>query len=88
MTRTWRLAAATALTLIAALSPLALAEEAALPVAVAARLTQDGNSAQLVFDLSRSVDARAYTLGSPDRIVVDMPETNFQNYPSVGRVDA
>jgi len=88
MTRTWRLAAATALTLIAALSPLALAEEAALPVAVAARLTQDGNSAQLVFDLSRSVDARAYTLGSPDRIVVDMPETNFQIDPSVGRVDA
>jgi N-acetylmuramoyl-L-alanine amidase len=85
MTQTRRLAVPAALTLIAALSPPALAEEAAPPVAVAARLTQDANSAQLVFDLSRSVDARAYTLGSPDRIVVDVPEVNFQIDPSVGR---
>ena len=85
MTQTRRLAVPAALTLIAALSPPALAEAAAAPVAVAARLTQDANSAQLVFDLSRSVDARAYTLGSPDRIVVDMPEVNFQIDPSVGR---
>jgi N-acetylmuramoyl-L-alanine amidase len=31
------------------------------------------------------VDARAYTLTSPDRVVVDLPEINFQLDPSVGR---
>ena len=41
-----------------------------------------------MFDLSRTVDASASALASPDRIVVDMPEVNFQLDPSVGRVGA
>ena len=52
------------------------------------RLSQDENAAKLVFDLSRAVDASASALASPDRIVVDMPEVNFQLDPSVGRVGA
>ena len=62
------------------------AGDARAPVAVGVRLSQDATEARLVFDLSRSVDASASALASPDRIVVDMPEVNFQLDPSVGRV--
>jgi N-acetylmuramoyl-L-alanine amidase len=58
------------------------------PVAVGARLSQDEKAAKLVFDLSRVVDASASALASPDRIVVDMPEVNFQLDLAGSRVDA
>ena len=66
----------------------ALAEEADTPVAVGARLSQDANGAELSFDLSRPVDPRVYALRSPDRIVVDLPEVNFQIDRSLGRAGA
>jgi N-acetylmuramoyl-L-alanine amidase len=79
---------------LAALAVLALAAgprcgfaaDAGAPVAVGVRLSQDENAAKLVFDLSRGVDASASALASPDRIVVDMPQVNFQLDPSAGRV--
>ncbi len=86
MKRAERLAAGVALAVFAAPWQLALAEESGPPVAVGARFTQDASAAQLVFDLSRSVHAHAYALTSPDRIVVDLPEINFQLDPSVGHV--
>jgi N-acetylmuramoyl-L-alanine amidase len=55
------------------------------PVAVAARLADDGDAAKLVFDLSGPVAAKARALVDPDRIVVDMPEVSFQIDPSIGR---
>jgi N-acetylmuramoyl-L-alanine amidase len=64
------------------------AGEAVAPVAVGARFSQDESAAKLVFDLSRPVDASASALALPDRIVVDMPEVNFQLDPSIGRVGA
>ncbi len=62
----------------------ALGDEAA-PVAVAARLADDGETAKLVFDLSGPVAANARALVDPDRIVVDMAEVSFQIDPAVGR---
>jgi N-acetylmuramoyl-L-alanine amidase len=62
----------------------ALGEDAA-PVAVAARLADDGETAKLVFDLSGPVAANARALVDPDRIVVDMAEVSFQIDPAVGR---
>ncbi len=59
--------------------------DVAPPVAVAARLADDGETAKLVFDLSGPVSANARALVDPDRIVVDMPEVSFQIDPSVGR---
>src|SRR5208337_5615403 len=88
MARVGRLAALAALTLMAAPLQRAFAVEAAVPVAVAARLSQDQGGAKLVFDLSRAVDASASVLASPERIVVDMPEVSFLLDPSVGRVGA
>ena len=56
----------------------ALADETATPIAVGARLVQDASRALLAFDLSRPVEARVYALASPDRVVLDLPEINFQ----------
>jgi N-acetylmuramoyl-L-alanine amidase len=68
---------------LAASAP-ALGDEAP-PVAVAARLADDGETAKLVFDLSGPVAANARALVDPDRIVVDMAEVSFQIDPSAGR---
>jgi N-acetylmuramoyl-L-alanine amidase len=62
----------------------ALGDEAP-PVAVAARLADDGETAKLVFDLSGPVSASARALVDPDRIVVDLAEVSFQIDPAVGR---
>ena len=88
MARTGRLAALAVFTLIGALLQAGVAHSAGPAVAVGARLSQDENSAKLVFDLSRPVEAAASALASPDRIVVDMPEVNFQLDPSIGRIGA
>jgi N-acetylmuramoyl-L-alanine amidase len=86
MARLGRLAALAVFALAA--SPHRGLGDAGAPVAVGVRLSQDESAARLVFDLSRSVDASASALASPDRIVVDMPEVNFQLDPSAGRVGA
>ena len=82
------LAAFAALAFIAAPLQRGFATDAGRPVAVGVRVSQDSGAAKLVFDLSRPVDASAFALTSPDRIVVDLPEVNFQLDPSVGRVGA
>src|ERR1700761_4644898 len=88
MAQTGRLAALAIFTLMAVPPHGGLAGEASTPVAVGVRLSQDKNAAKLVFDLSRAVDVKAAALAFPDRIVIDMPEVNFQLDPSVGRVGA
>ncbi len=65
-----------------------LADDAAPPVAVAARAVENGDSAKLTFDLSAPVNAAAHPMVDPDRIVVDLGEVNFQVDPSVGRAPA
>src|SRR5574337_522297 len=62
------------------------AEDATPAVAVAARVAQDANAANLVFDLSQPDAARAYALANPDRIVVDLPAVNFRLDPAIGRI--
>jgi N-acetylmuramoyl-L-alanine amidase len=55
------------------------------PVAVDARLADEGGVAKLTFDLSAPVEARAFAMVDPDRIIVDVPEVNFQIDPAIGR---
>jgi len=88
MARVRCLAAAAAAMFTALPLPLALAGEGARapPVAVAARVTQDANAAELVFDVSEPVEPRAYALSNPDRIIVDLPAVNFRLDPAIGRV--
>jgi N-acetylmuramoyl-L-alanine amidase len=88
MARTGRLAAFAVFALIGTPLHGASAGKESAPVAVAVRFSQDENAAKLVFDLSRAVDAKPAALASPDRIVIELSEVNFDLDPSVGRVGA
>ncbi|QIP00341.1 N-acetylmuramoyl-L-alanine amidase [Bradyrhizobium symbiodeficiens] len=48
------------------------------PVASAARLAGDGKQTRFILDLDQTVTFRAVTLADPYRVVVDVPQVNFQ----------
>jgi len=56
-----------------------------VPVVTGARLATKGGRTRLIFRISGPTAARAYVLARPDRVVVDLPEVNFQIDPEVGR---
>ena len=68
--------------------PATAAPQGGSPVAVAAHLLDAGDGAQLSFELSAPVDAVARPMADPARIIVDLPQVNFQIDPSAGRVPA
>ncbi len=69
-----------AVTLIAGFTAAALAD----PVAKDARVGGDLRKTRFVADLSKPVDFRVFTLANPYRVVVDLPEVNFQMPPKLG----
>ncbi len=79
---------ALAIVVLTSLSSASVAAEdaAAPPIAVAARIADDGETAKLSFDLSGPVEASAHAMTDPSRIVVDLGEVNFQLDPALGRV--
>jgi N-acetylmuramoyl-L-alanine amidase len=56
----------------------------ATPIATGARLAGDEKLTRLVVDLSRKIDMRAFTLADPYRVVIDIPQVNFQLPPQTG----
>ena len=61
------------------------AEDAAKPaIANDARLAGDDKQTRLIIDLSRKIDMRAFTLADPYRVVIDIPQVNFQLPPKAG----
>src|SRR6185369_8080256 len=48
------------------------------PTASAARLAGDGRQTRFVLDIDQTVTFRAVTLADPYRVVVDVPQVNFQ----------
>lgn len=48
------------------------------PIASAARLAGDGKQTRFILDLDQTVTFRAGTLADPYRVVVDVPQLNFQ----------
>ena len=54
-------------------------------VAIAADLSSQGAQSKLTLTLSRPVDARAFVMERPDRVVIDLPEVNFQLDSDTGR---
>jgi N-acetylmuramoyl-L-alanine amidase len=56
----------------------------AFPVASDARLGGDDKQTRFVLDLSRRVEMRAFTLADPYRVVIDLPQVNFQLPPKTG----
>ena len=59
--------------------PLApVAESTSLPVATDVRLGGDDKQTRFVVDLSQKIDAAAFTLADPYRVVIDLPQVTFQ----------
>ncbi|MGY4621059.1 N-acetylmuramoyl-L-alanine amidase [Bradyrhizobium sp. USDA 4472] len=54
------------------------------PVATAARLAGDGKQTRFILDLDQTISFRATTLADPYRVVVDVPQVNFQLAPGTG----
>src|SRR5271170_8088898 len=50
----------------------------AVPVATDARLAGDDKQTRLIIDLSQKIDVRAFTIADPYRVVIDIPQINFQ----------
>ena len=48
------------------------------PIASDARLAGDAKQTRFVLDLDKTVSFRAFALADPDRVVVDVPQINFQ----------
>src|SRR5262249_25156057 len=55
-----------------------------LVVANDVRLGGDDNQIRFVVDLSRKIDIRAFMLANPYRVIIDMPQVNFQFPPNAG----
>ena len=55
------------------------------PVVRSVHLAQTGDLTRLVFDLSGPVEASAFVLSDPRRVIIDLPEVSFQIDPNAGR---
>jgi N-acetylmuramoyl-L-alanine amidase len=64
------------------------AAHAQAPVASAVRVEETGQGARLVFTLSGPAQAVAYVMAAPDRVIIDVPELNFQLPPRAGQAEA
>ena len=56
------------------------------PAANAAWIEQSGDRAKLIFELAAPLDATAFVLANPDRVIVDLPQTDFALGPQTGKV--
>jgi N-acetylmuramoyl-L-alanine amidase len=57
----------------------------AVPLATEARLAGDDKQTRFVLQLDRKIDVRAFTLADPYRVVLDIPQVNFQLPPETGQ---
>jgi len=58
------------------------------PVAKAARLSGDAATVRFVADLTYAISYNVYVLPNPYRVIIDLPEVNFQIPPSDGAAHA
>ncbi len=65
---------------------IAQAQDAPIPEASAARLAGDSERTRFVADLSHPVGFSVYVLPDPFRVIIDLPEVNFQFPPGLGTV--
>lgn len=81
---TFRLGLAFASLLLLAVPMLPTARASDLPiVAISAELDVGEDLTSLVFVLSEHVDAHAFVMSNPDRVIIDLPKVNFQIPPEV-----
>jgi N-acetylmuramoyl-L-alanine amidase len=55
-----------------------------VPVATDARLAGDEKQTRLVVDLTQKIDVRAFIIADPYRVVIDIPQVNFQFPAKIG----
>ena len=72
------------LSLPAEAAPVA-SEATEFPAANAVRIEQTGNRTKLIFGLSTSVESATFVLADPDRVIVDLPQTDFLLDPESGK---
>ncbi len=92
--------AARILALVVSLTPLSLAlqycssranaaavqtEQVNRPIASSVALDQSNDRATLTFEVSEPLEATAFVLADPDRVIVDLPQTNFALDPEIGK---
>ena len=58
-----------------------------LPVASEVRVAGDDKQTRFILDLDRKIDARAFVLGDPYRVVVDIPQVSFNLPAGSGTVE-
>jgi N-acetylmuramoyl-L-alanine amidase len=58
--------------------PVPVTADDVVPVASEARLAGDDKQTRLIIDLTRKIDVRAFTIADPYRVVIDIPQVNFQ----------
>ncbi|MCP3466305.1 MULTISPECIES: N-acetylmuramoyl-L-alanine amidase [unclassified Bradyrhizobium] len=58
--------------------PQAAVSASNFPIVSAARLAGDTSQTRLILDLDQTITFRAFTLADPYRVVVDVPQINFQ----------
>ena len=63
----------------------AIGAEGAIPVATAVRIETQGSVTRLIFQLSEAAPAVGFLMANPDRVIVDLPEVNFQIEAAAGR---
>ena len=56
------------------------------PVVTDARLAGDGKQTRFILDLDKPIQFRAFTLADPYRVVMDIPQVNFQLAAGTGSV--
>lgn len=61
------------------------AAELSTPVAVAAEARSESGKTRLTFTLSRPVEVSSFVMERPDRVVIDLPQVNFQLPAEAGR---
>jgi N-acetylmuramoyl-L-alanine amidase len=49
------------------------------------RVETEGPVTRLIFETSARVEAEAYVMSNPDRVIIDLPEVNFQLPPKAGQ---
>lgn len=55
------------------------------PIASDVRLAGDSKQTRFVLDLDRKIDLRAFVLGNPDRVVIDIPQVTFKLPDNAGQ---
>lgn len=56
----------------------------ALPIASGVRVAGDDKQTRFILDLDRKIDVRAFTLGNPYRVVLDIPQVTFNLPTGIG----